>query len=75
MYQKVTLDNGINILTEELPHVRSVAIGFFVDVGSRDETEEISGVSHFIEHLMFKGTDKRSAKDIAEYFSKIKKPL
>ncbi|NMA51970.1 MAG: insulinase family protein, partial [Peptococcaceae bacterium] len=66
MYQKVTLDNGINILTEELPHVRSVAIGFFVDVGSRDETEEISGVSHFIEHLMFKGTDKRSAKDIAE---------
>jgi predicted Zn-dependent peptidase len=66
MYQKVTLDNGINILTEELPHVRSVAIGFFVDVGSRDETEEISGVSHIIEHLMFKGTDKRSAKDIAE---------
>jgi len=66
MYQKVTLNNGINILTEELPHVRSVAVGFFVDVGSRDETEEISGVSHFIEHMMFKGTDKRSAKDIAE---------
>lgn len=66
MFQKVTLKNNVNILTEELPHVRSVAVGFFVEVGSRDEDNEICGVSHFIEHLMFKGTKTRSAKDIAE---------
>lgn len=66
MIQKVTLDNHVNILTEDIPHVRSVAVGFFVDVGSRDEDNEVSGVSHFIEHLMFKGTKRRTAKDIAE---------
>ncbi|MDD4237187.1 MAG: pitrilysin family protein [Desulfotomaculaceae bacterium] len=66
MFQKVTLDNNVHILTEDVPHVRSVAVGFFVDVGSRDEDNEVSGVSHFIEHLMFKGTKRRTAKDIAE---------
>ena len=66
MYQKVILGNGAKILTEEVPHVRSVAIGIFVDVGSRDELQENSGISHFIEHLMFKGTKRRTAKQIAE---------
>lgn len=66
MFQKVTLDNNVQILTEHVPHVRSVAVGFWVDVGSRDENPEINGISHFIEHLMFKGTERRTAKDIAE---------
>ncbi len=66
MYQKTTLDNGLRILSEEIPHVRSVSIGIWVDVGSRDEQDEISGISHFIEHMMFKGTERRSPKDIAE---------
>ncbi|MCL6639317.1 MAG: insulinase family protein, partial [Firmicutes bacterium] len=66
MYQKTTLDNNVHILTEEVPHVRSVAVGFWVDVGSRDEVPEINGISHFIEHLMFKGTARRTAKQIAE---------
>lgn len=66
MFQKVTLANNIHVLTERVPHVRSVALGFWVDVGSRDENSENNGVSHFIEHLLFKGTQKRSAKQIAE---------
>lgn len=66
MFNFVTLDNKTKILTETVPHVRSVSIGFFVDIGSRYETPDINGSSHFIEHLMFKGTHRRSAKDIAE---------
>ncbi|OPX86235.1 MAG: Protease 3 precursor [Pelotomaculum sp. PtaB.Bin104] len=66
MFQKVTLDNNIQVLTERVPHVRSVALGFWVDVGSRDEGPENNGISHFIEHLLFKGTEKRTAKQIAE---------
>jgi len=66
MFNLVTLDNKTKILTETVPHVRSVSIGFFVDIGSRYETPDINGSSHFIEHLMFKGTRRRSAKDIAE---------
>lgn len=66
MYQKVTLKNNVHILTENVPHVRSVAIGFWVNVGSRDENSEINGISHFIEHMVFKGTQKRTAKEIAE---------
>ncbi len=66
MYQKTTLDNGVRILSEEIPHVRSVAVGIWVNVGSRDEQDENNGISHLIEHMMFKGTEKRSPKDIAE---------
>lgn len=66
MFQKVTLDNQMSILTEQVPHVRSVAVGFWVDVGSRDEKNENNGISHFLEHLMFKGTARRTAKQIAE---------
>lgn len=66
MLHKTSLDNNITILSEEIPHVRSVAVGFWVDVGSRDEFNENNGVSHFIEHMMFKGTSRRTAKQIAE---------
>lgn len=66
MFHKVTLDNNTCILVEQVPHVRSVAVGFWVDVGSRHENSNNNGVSHFIEHLMFKGTERHTAKQIAE---------
>jgi len=66
MYRKITLDNGIRVVSEEIPFVHSVALGVWVRAGSRNETEENHGVSHFIEHLLFKGTEKRSAREIAE---------
>ncbi len=66
MYQKTTLANGLRILTSTMPHTRSVSIAFFIGVGSRYESDEQSGASHFIEHMLFKGTKKRStAKEIA----------
>ncbi len=66
MYQKATLDNGLRVLTMAMPHTRSVSIAVFVGVGSRYESEKLSGTSHFIEHMLFKGTDKRpTAQDIA----------
>jgi predicted Zn-dependent peptidase len=66
MEQKVILNNGVQILTEDIPHVRSVALGIWVHAGSRDEPPEMAGVSHFIEHLLFKGTLHRTARQIAE---------
>jgi len=66
MYQKTVLDNGLRILTSAMPHTRSVSIGLFIGVGSRYELDEQSGVSHFIEHMLFKGTAKRpTAREIA----------
>ncbi len=65
MYRKDTLSNGIRVVSETLPKSRSVSIGVWVKVGSRHEPPEIGGISHFIEHLFFKGTEKRTAKDIA----------
>jgi predicted Zn-dependent peptidase len=59
------LDNGLRVATEWLPAALSVAAGAWVDVGSRDEPEVIAGVSHFLEHLLFKGTPTRSAQEIA----------
>src|SRR5262245_2245477 len=64
-YRKTILPNGIRLLTEWIPHVRSVAVGVWVDTGSRHEPLEQIGISHFIEHLVFKGTESRSAEDIA----------
>jgi predicted Zn-dependent peptidase len=64
-YRKTTLSNGIRLVTEWIPHVRSVAVGVWVDTGSRHEPTERVGISHFIEHLVFKGTESRSAEDIA----------
>jgi predicted Zn-dependent peptidase len=63
--------SGLRVLTERMPGVRSVALGFWVLAGSRDEPPKISGSSHFLEHLLFKGTKTRSAADIAEAFDAV----
>ncbi len=65
MFKKAKLDNGITVVTESMPHVRSVSLGVWVEVGSRHEGDFEKGISHFIEHMLFKGTKKRTAKDIA----------
>ncbi|MFZ5447984.1 MAG: M16 family metallopeptidase [Thermodesulfobacteriota bacterium] len=65
MYRKSVLSNGLRIVTEEVPHFHSVAVGVWLSVGSRDETEEESGLSHFLEHMVFKGTPRRTVLDIA----------
>ncbi len=65
MYRKDTLQNGIRVVSETLPKSRSVSIGVWVKVGARHEPQELGGVSHFIEHMFFKGTKKRTARDIA----------
>jgi predicted Zn-dependent peptidase len=65
IYQKAVLDNGIRIVTEKIPYLRSVSIGIWINSGSRDEDDINRGISHFLEHLAFKGTEKRSAKQIA----------
>jgi len=58
------LDNGLTLIAEESPAARSVALGFFVRTGARDESPELAGVSHFLEHMIFKGTDSRSALEV-----------
>jgi predicted Zn-dependent peptidase len=63
--RKETLPNGITLLTEHMPHVRSVTLGVWLRRGSRHEPVSLNGASHFIEHLVFKGTETRSARDIA----------
>jgi predicted Zn-dependent peptidase len=60
-----TLPNGVRVITEAMPHVRSVSVGIWIGTGSRRETPEQNGLSHFIEHMLFKGTTHRSAEDIA----------
>jgi predicted Zn-dependent peptidase len=60
------MPNGIRVVTEAIPYVKSVTVGIWVGTGSRNEEDHNHGISHFIEHLMFKGTTSRSAKDIAE---------
>ena len=60
------LDGGLRVVTETLPRSRSVAVGAWVGVGNRDEPAALAGVSHFLEHLMFKGSSTRSAQDIAQ---------
>ena len=67
-YELTTLADGERVITERLDRVRSVAIGFWVGSGSRDEDEGRAGVSHFLEHLLFKGTRSYSAQEIAETF-------
>jgi predicted Zn-dependent peptidase len=66
MIVKETLDNGLTLITESVPGVRSVAVGVWLKRGSRHERPELSGISHFIEHMVFKGTKTRSAERIAE---------
>ncbi|WP_099158146.1 M16 family metallopeptidase [Virgibacillus ndiopensis] len=71
MIEKHTSKNGLRIVLETIPAVRSVTIGIWVLTGSRNETQLDNGISHFIEHMFFKGTKSRSAKDIAEAFDAI----
>src|SRR5436853_7442967 len=63
--QITTLSNGVRVITEAMPHVRSVSVGMWIGSGSRREVGEQNGISHFIEHMLFKGTTRRSAEDIA----------
>ena len=66
MITTTTLDSGIRLVTESMPEVASLSVGIWVGTGSRDETPEQSGISHFLEHLLFKGTPERTAREIAE---------
>jgi predicted Zn-dependent peptidase len=66
VFEKTVLDQGLRILTSTMEHTHSVSVGFFVGVGSRYESEQENGITHFIEHMLFKGTEKRpTARDIA----------
>ncbi len=66
MIEKTVLPNGIQVVTEEIPSVHSVSVGVWVEAGSRDERDEENGIAHFIEHMLFKGTGRRSARQIAK---------
>jgi predicted Zn-dependent peptidase len=67
MYQRTVLPNGLRIVTSAMPHTRSASVAFFVGAGSRYESDELAGVSHFLEHMLFKGTRRRpTAREIAE---------
>lgn len=66
MYRKTVLRNGIRVVTEEIPHFRSISTGIWVNAGSRDERDGELGITHFIEHMLFKGTQRRSSLDIAK---------
>ena len=70
-YQLTTLDNGLRVITETMPEVRSVAIGCWVDTGTRDEEANEAGAAHFLEHQLFKGSERLSARDIAEAFDAV----
>src|SRR6188508_39912 len=71
MVVRDVLDNGLRLITEAMPHVRSVTIGVWLNRGSRHESDERSGIAHFVEHMLFKGTDTRSAEDIAQAIDSI----
>ena len=70
-FREHTLDNGLQIVAECNPEAHSTAIGFFVETGARDESEDVAGVSHFLEHMMFKGTSSRSADDVNREFDEM----
>ncbi|SCI98923.1 Protease 3 precursor [uncultured Clostridium sp.] len=65
MYKIHKLENGLTIVGEEIPYLKSITLGVWVNAGSRIESEKLSGVSHFIEHMLFKGTKNRTSKEIA----------
>src|SRR5271170_7718188 len=69
--RRQTLPNDLTVITEQMPHIRSVAIGIWLKSGSRDEDSEFNGISHFIEHMVFKGTETRSAEAIARQVDSI----
>lgn len=67
MFQRTVMDNGLHILTSSMPHTRSVSMGIFIGAGSRYESDEIAGVSHFLEHILFKGTKSwPTAREVSE---------
>ena len=69
--RREVLPNGLAVITEEMEHIRSISIGIWVKTGSRDEEKEWNGISHFVEHMVFKGTQNRSAEDIARQVDSI----
>jgi predicted Zn-dependent peptidase len=71
MVTREVLDNGLRLITEAIPHVRSVTIGVWLLRGSRHESDALSGIAHFVEHMLFKGTEERSAEDIAQAIDSI----
>ena len=71
MIETSVLPCGIRLVTETMADVRSVAVAFWVGTGSRDEPGELAGASHFLEHLLFKGTEQRSAAAIAEELDEV----
>lgn len=71
MSYKIRLENGLRIVGEEIPSLRSVSIGIWIATGSRYENEANNGISHFLEHMLFKGTEKYTAREIAEVFDGI----
>ena len=70
-YKLTTLPNGIRVVTENLPHVSSFSLGFWFNTGSRNENKKNNGISHFTEHMLFKGTSKRSSKKISDDVEKL----
>ena len=66
MYNTYTLKNGLRVVTEKIEHLNSISVGVMVQNGSRNESIEVNGISHFIEHMLFKGTDKRTSKAVME---------
>ena len=66
LYTKTVLTNGVRVVSEKIPYVRSVSIGVWANVGSRDEIGPMNGISHFVEHMVFKGTKTRSVREIAQ---------
>ncbi len=68
---RTVLPNGLTLITEEMQHVRSISIGIWVKAGSRDESSTVNGISHFVEHMVFKGTTTRTAEDIARQVDSI----
>lgn len=70
-HRLTTLPNGLRVITETMPSVRSVAVGCWVDTGSRDEAPPEAGASHFLEHLLFKGSERLTAQDIARAFDSV----
>src|SRR3954454_10794035 len=71
MVTREVLDTGLRLITETMPHVRSVSIGVWLTRGSRHRVEPQGGIAHFVEHMLFKGTDSRSAEDIAQEIDSI----
>jgi predicted Zn-dependent peptidase len=69
--RRTALPNGLTIITEEMEHIRSVCIGIWVKTGSRDEDKQWNGISHFVEHMVFKGTEHRTAEEIARQVDSI----